>query len=338
MRFWRNSTATTKIILFILFVVVVILTLLALNRFGVISIFGDPTPEATATVDSSAEAVNPTITDQVNQTTPEGTPAAAGTALVTATVDTPILRFPDEESEIIARLAAGQFAEVSGISRDGLWWQIIIPNADGAKGWVSSQNVIAENIENVPIVEPEAESPPQETESPETGGTVTADTNVNIRRGPGVQFEIVGLLDQGQSADVLGINREGTWWYISLPNRDEETGWVSDDFVTAENTDNVPIVDENGDPVPGQLPIPTPAPGTPSVTSLVNLNIRSGPGVGFDIIGLLLQGRKAQVVGASADNLWWAISIPSADNGRGWVSADFVVAENTDDVPVIESP
>lgn len=286
----------------------------------------------TTTNTENVPVIVPVITPEP---TLEQTPTTAGTPLVTATVDTAIYSGPGEDFNIIARLSAGQSAEVTGVSKDAAWWQIIIPDAGGAKGWVSNVDVIAENIVNVPVIDPDLEPTPEQTAEPGTGATLTADTNVNIRNGPGVQYEAVGLLEQGQTADIIGVNIDGSWWRITIPGAEDEKGWVSDDYVTAENTANVPPVDKDGNPIPGQLPIPTPAPDSPSVTALLNVNIRSGPGIEFDIIGLFLQGQKAGVVGVSQDGSWWAIYIPSAQNGRGWVSADFVTAENTEDVPVL---
>jgi heat shock protein HslJ len=68
------------------------------------------------------------------------------------------------------------------------------------------------------------------------------------------------------------------------------------------------------------------------------LNIRSGPGTNFPVIGAARTGDQGEIVGRSADGRWWAVSIPSAPGGIGWVSSDFVLATNAESVPVIASP
>jgi uncharacterized protein YgiM (DUF1202 family) len=330
MSYIKRSRRNSRLLLIVLGIVILALIALILIRTGVISLGGDT--EAQTTTTAMLTPVG----------TADNTPGAAtvvptpGTAMVTATVDTPIHNGPGENYEIIARLSAGQIAEVKGISRDGFWWQIVVLDGGGTKGWVNNTDVIAENIENVPIVDPEEQPTSEATSAPGTGAIVTAKTNVNIRSKPNVISEILGLLETGQKANVLGINDNRSWWYIKIPGTESDTGWVITDFVTAENTDNVPIVDEDGNPLPGQIPIPTPSPGTPTLTALANVNIRSGPGIGSEIIALLIQGQRAQVVGRNSDGSWWAINIPSADLGRGWVSADYVTTENTDEVPVID--
>lgn len=86
------------------------------------------------------------------------------------------------------------------------------------------------------------------------------------------------------------------------------------------------------------LPEPEAAAPRGRVVAPQGLNVRSGPGVNFPTIGLARNGTEGEIVGRSADNRWWAAVVPFAPNGIGWVSADFVLATNTENVPVIEVP
>ncbi len=88
----------------------------------------------------------------------------------------------------------------------------------------------------------------------------------------------------------------------------------------------------------GAVVIPTAAPGVPTVTADANVNIRSGPGTEYAVIGILAQGTSAEVIGISPDSTWWVIRYPAGPNGQGWVAAQFVTAENTENVPVIPPP
>ena len=84
--------------------------------------------------------------------------------------------------------------------------------------------------------------------------------------------------------------------------------------------------------------IPTPAPGVPSVTATANVNIRSGPSTEYLKIGVLQEGQTAEVLGVSPDGGWWVIKIPEAANGQGWVSGQYVTAQNVENVPVVQPP
>ena len=86
------------------------------------------------------------------------------------------------------------------------------------------------------------------------------------------------------------------------------------------------------------LPEPEPATPTGVVTGAQSLNIRSGPGTNFPVIGVARNGDSGEIIGRSADGNWWVVSVPSAPGGMGWVSASFVTATDADDVPVIASP
>ena len=86
------------------------------------------------------------------------------------------------------------------------------------------------------------------------------------------------------------------------------------------------------------LPAPEPKTPTGTVTGANVLNIRSGPGTNFPVIGAARNGDTGTIVGRSQDSRWWVVDAPSLPGGVGWVSADFVAATNADDVPVIPSP
>jgi sugar (pentulose or hexulose) kinase len=59
------------------------------------------------------------------------------------------------------------------------------------------------------------------------------------------------------------------------------------------------------------------------------------------LIGLTLASSKTDVVQSLMESIasngeWWAIKIPLAQGGRGWVTVNFVEVDNIVDVPVIE--
>lgn len=65
---------------------------------------------------------------------------------------------------------------------------------------------------------------------------------------------------------------------------------------------------------------------------LVDLNIRSGPGVRFDRVGFLLRDERATVIGRDPDSGWWRIQCPpAADGPECWVSggSQFTLLESS---------
>lgn len=88
---------------------------------------------------------------------------------------------------------------------------------------------------------------------------LTATTNLNVRGGPGTQYEILGVLLYGQQAEIIGRNSDATWWQIKFPGASQGMGWVAAAFATAMNIANIPIV-HAPPPPPPPPPTPTPAP------------------------------------------------------------------------------
>jgi hypothetical protein len=77
-----------------------------------------------------------------------------------------------------------------------------------------------------------------------------------VRSGPGLDFPIIGTIDGGQSADVIGRNSAGDWLAISFNG---ETAWVSTqvaDYIGDDNT--LPVV--QGPSAPPATTAPSAAP------------------------------------------------------------------------------
>jgi hypothetical protein len=65
---------------------------------------------------------------------------------------------------------------------------------------------------------------------------------VNCRSGPGVVFELINELDQGQNVRVVGRNADSTWWYIRDPGNPGGKCWISSDVSEISgNTSELPI-------------------------------------------------------------------------------------------------
>ena len=98
---------------------------------------------------------------------------------------------------------------------------------------------------------------------------------------------------------------------------------------------------DSGNMVMGEEPIailPEPAPGQPAATSTANVNVRSGPSTDFPVFGVMPFGRTAEVIGKNEDGSWWALNLPVAPMGQGWVSGDFVTTTGAENVPVLPAP
>ncbi len=95
--------------------------------------------------------------------------------------------------------------------------------------------------------------------------------------------------------------------------------------------------------LPGDAPIDvtTAAPGAATVNILVDLNIRSGPGVVYDRIGFFTKGATVPVLGRDPASGWWLVQCPPhIDAPQCWVSGgpEYTASTNADGVPVAQVP
>jgi PKD repeat protein len=78
-------------------------------------------------------------------------------------------------------------------------------------------------------------------------------------------YPVLGLLPAGEAASVTGVSVDGNWWQIEFVGGADERGWLSARYVTAQNVNNIPLVEAPPLPAtPSPTPVPTFSP-TPSV-------------------------------------------------------------------------
>ena len=69
------------------------------------------------------------------------------------------------------------------------------------------------------------------------------------------------------------------------------------------------------------------------------VNCRFGPGTSYAIIGALLLGMQAEVIGRNSDSSWWYVRNPSDPSTSCWLSAEFVeTVGNVESLPVASAP
>jgi hypothetical protein len=93
-------------------------------------------------------------------------------------------------------------------------------------------------------------------------------------------------------------------------------------------------------PLPTETPTITPTftPSVPMVTVSQNTNCRTGPGVEYDLIGALLIGEQAVVVGKYTPGNYWIINNPDAA-GTCWLWGQYAtVTGNTAGLPEYTPP
>jgi serine/threonine protein kinase len=92
---------------------------------------------------------------------------------------------------------------------------------------------------------------------------------------------------------------------------------------------------------PTDTPVPTPLPPSiPSVLAKTDVEVRTGPGEEYELMGYLPEGAKAEIAGRDKERRWWQIKTTLAAAGVGWIKADLELAEasETDNLPIALAP
>jgi hypothetical protein len=84
-------------------------------------------------------------------------------------------------------------------------------------------------------------------------------------------------------------------------------------------------------------PTPTPTPRPYLTASQSGINLRSGPGTDYKVVGVLPQGETLEIVGRNNESTWWLIA--TQEGMFAWVSADLVTSTNLhNSIPVVTIP
>jgi uncharacterized protein YraI len=121
---------------------------------------------------------------------------------------------PSSMAVSLGLLPTGQPVMVAAFSADGAWAQIELP----AAGWVSSQ-----------YLRFRSEAGGYETILTQEMGHVGG-THVNVRAGPGLDHEIIGRVQAGETVVIVAAHVDGTWKEIVMPLH----GWVSAELIDIE--------------------------------------------------------------------------------------------------------
>lgn len=151
---------------------------------------------------------------------------------------------------------------------------------------------------------------------------------VNVRSGPGIAFSLLGQINQDQTVQITGIDASKEWLAIIYPSGTQSLGWVTAEYIQASGMDSLPVL--------GLVTLPN---GTPAPQAYLTqkLNVRSGPATHYDSLGILPADSLVWLIGRNQAASWLLIDYPAAPDGKGWVIAGFVKADDLLALPVVDA-
>ena len=212
---------------------------------------------------------------------------------------------PSTSGSKVATLSSGTKVDILE-SLDG-WYRV---EADGKTGYVSSEYVSLGQTQS-------PAAPPAAAQEPNPTGTVSAST-LNVRSGPGASHNKVTALSSGTQVEILET-LDG-WYRISANGK---TGYVSAQYVTLSQTEQVTDAPAVSQPEPEPTPTVEQQPETPpqdsktyGMVSASALNVRSGPSASHEKVASLSSGAQVEIL-EKLDG-WYRIE-------SGYVSSEYII-------------
>ena len=150
---------------------------------------------------------------------------------------------------------------------------------------------------------------------------ITIPAVLNVRRGPGTQFEIVTTVVSGTRAEIVGIDPQEEWLLVKLDSL-TEPAWIYRNLTTVVGS--LAGVRRVGSEQVGQPNGVTNTVRPVAVTYPALVNIRVGPGLTYGVLKAVPQGTRAGIMGLSPDENWYLVEI-SGLSQLGWIREDLTV-------------
>jgi uncharacterized protein YraI len=152
-------------------------------------------------------------------------------------------------------------------------------------------------------------------------------TQVNVRIEPSTASTVLGVLPADMRVEITGRDPGGNWWQILYPHPQAVAGkgWITAQYVSTITTPEVPII---GGAQAG------PSGGNVAIVQ-EQINVRSGPGTGFNSLGTLNPQDVVNLTGKDPNGAWLQIDFALGPEGKGWVNSAFVQAHGVENLPIL---
>ncbi|MBU4224558.1 MAG: SH3 domain-containing protein, partial [Chloroflexi bacterium] len=224
-----------------------------------------PTPEAAATPTLASPTPAPSQTPLPTATPIPPSPTATLTPFdgkVTSQIN--VRSGPNVSYSSLGIRESGQKIQMLGRDQSGDWYVIVYPSGPQGRGWVTAAYVQASNTAGLPVVEIQDSDP---------AVTGKATQQLNVRSGPGTDYNVLGMIQPDTVMLLTGKNENATWLQIEYAGGPGGRGWVTAAYVQANDTASLPLLNASGTPVtPGaaeatSIPVsPLQFGGTPTPT------------------------------------------------------------------------
>ena len=217
--------------------------------------------------------------------------------------------------DIVATVPAGTRAFIIGLDPDDDWYQVEIDGIVGQAWIYQDLTTLVGSLAGVKRYTALEIAQITGTPATATDGSVplaiTVPITMNVRTGPGLDYDVVRVVPKGTQGPILGIDPDNDWFQIELEGVDTLV-WVYQDLTTVVGSlAGVKWVTEE------ELALLPAAIIQPAL-----LNARAGPGLTYDILTTIPQGTWAMITGINAQGDWYRVELDDLDQ-PAWIYRDF---------------
>ena len=226
---------------------------------------------------------------------------------------------PGLDYDILTTVSQGTQAKIIGLSPDREWYKVQLGVLDQPAWVYAGLTTLVGSLVGV------KQYTLAELDGTDTGGdkplAITVPTIMNVRSGPGTEYEVVTTVPQGTQAEIIGIGPQNQWYYVELSTLDDPA-WIFQDLTTLIGS------------LAGVRQIASWQVGQPSTDSEVDrplavtypslVNVREGPGDEYGVLIAIGQGTRVRIYGVDPDEDWYLIEVDGLDQ-LGWISENLTV-------------
>ncbi len=214
---------------------------------------------------------------------------------------------PGIDHDVLTTLPRGTQVKVVGIDPNSDW---LLVELDGltSLGWVYSEMVQVD----CPLVNVLRITDSEISQQP---AALTQTYALYAYSGPGLAYDIVATIPRGTWAEIIAVGDcpPNVWYQVIVPGLDEPV-WVIRDFVKVAvgSLAGIPRygVTDFFPPAVDDRPI--------AVTQPITMNVRSGPGLAYDVVAVVPQGTQARIYGIDPTGDWILVEL-EGHNALVWI-------------------
>lgn len=152
-----------------------------------------------------------------------------------------ILSDAGSTAEEVMTLNEESLFTIVGVSSDENWLEVELDS--GERGWLPISDLNFDDDQREDLLASLSLS----EEIARYGATLTARVNSNVRQEPALYTPRVGRLAEGETAEILSINADETWYEIIFEDEEGETvnGWIFGEIVTLSEPDMLVGIPKN---------------------------------------------------------------------------------------------